>query len=103
MFFVFLMVQAKPSKKGVHSVAAFEALYKKKVAPFNKISDTTFQRLKTGIFFDENGTFRGFEYIGGLRKELTYEEYLIFNGLILGYKQEYNENDKEQYDKRRNR
>ncbi len=68
---MFTVVIAKSSKKGVHSVSEFEQLYKNKIEPFNKISDTTFQRLKSGIAFDENKTFRGFDFIGGLRKELT--------------------------------
>lgn len=101
MLLVGVVVFAKPSKKGVHSIAAFEQLYKYKVPPFNKISDTTFQRLKSGIAFDDEGNFRGFMFIGGVRKELTFEEYQQFNELVIGQKIPYTEEDKIEYDKRR--
>lgn len=103
--FVFstMMAIAEPPVKGVHSVADFEKLYKDKVFPFDKISDTTFQRLKSGIAFDDMMRFRGFLFIGGLRKELTFDEYQRFNELIIGEKTEYTEEDRLEYEIRRNR
>lgn len=89
--------------KMVHSIADFEKLYNDKAYPFNKLSDTTFQRLKTTIQFDEIGNFRGFSYVSGLWKELTYEEYLVFNQLIIGVKETATPEAKAQYDARRNR
>lgn len=96
-----ILFATKP-KTGVHSVSEFEKLYQSKEFPFNKISDTTFQRLKSGIAFDDKGQFRGFLFIGGLRKELTYEEYIKFNELISGFQQDTSEEDKKEYERRRN-
>lgn len=101
MLIVGIVLYSKPSKKGVHSIAAFEQLYKNRVPPFNKISDTTFLRLKSGIAFDAEGNFRGFMFIGGVRKELTFEEYQQLKELIIGQKSPYTEQDKIEYDKRR--
>ena len=101
MLIVGIVLYSKPSKKCVHSIAAFEQLYKNKVAPFNKISDTAFLRLKSRISFDDDDNFRGFMFIGGVRKELTFEEYQLFNELIIGQKSPYTEQDKIEYDKRR--
>lgn len=101
ILFVGFSAFSKP--KMVHSVADFEKLYNDKAYPFNKLSDTTFQRLKTTIVFDEIGNFRGFNYVSGLWKELTYEEYLVFNQLILGSKEVATPEDKADYEKRRNR
>ena len=101
VFSVFLF--ATEPLGGVHSVADFEKLYTEKIYPFDKISDTTFQRLKSGISFDDEKRFRGFIFIGGLRKELTFEEYQKFNELISGEKMIYSEDDKVQYEIRRNR
>lgn len=92
----------EPKKNGVHSVAEFEKLYQSKEFPCNKISDTTFLRLKNGIAFDNEGRFRGFSFIGGLRKELTFEEYNTFFELISGSKMEYEEGAKEEYERRKN-
>lgn len=86
----------------IHSVEDFNTLYQQKVFPFNKLSDTTFQRLKTTMVFDEEKNFRGFNYVSGLWKELTYEEYLEFDKWF-GITEEPNENAKADYEKRKNR
>lgn len=109
LFFFFLATSlsitlfATEPLTGVHSVADFEKLYKDKIFPFDKISDTTFQRLKSGISFDDEKRFRGFLFLGSLRKELTFEEYQKFNELISGEKMDYSEDDKVEYEIRRNR
>lgn len=99
--FIGLVAFSKP--KMVHSVSDFEKLYNDKAYPFNKLSDTTFQRLKTTIQFDQIGNFRGFNYVSGLWKELTYEEYLVFNQLIVGIKEKPTPEAKADYEARRNR
>jgi hypothetical protein len=86
----------------IKSAEDFEKKYSDKVFPFNKLSDTTFQRLKTTIVFNEENRFRGFNYVSGLRKNLTYEEYIEFNSHF-GVKQVYDEEDKTDYNERRNR
>ncbi|MFN8282978.1 MAG: hypothetical protein U0U67_07165 [Chitinophagales bacterium] len=103
VLFLFIGLAAFSKPKMVHSVADFEKLYNDKTYPFNKLSDTTFQRLKSTIQFDEIGNFRGFSYVSGLWKELTYEEYLVFNYLILGIKDGIRQEDKTDYETRRNR
>ena len=97
--FLFLLALAPlflSAHNGIHSVADFEQLYKSKVPPFDKISDTTFTRLKNGIFINEKGDFRGFLFIGGLRNELTYKEYLKFEELVAGIKAKYNKSEEEE-------
>lgn len=101
--FMSIALFSKPPVKGVHSIADFEKLYTDKVFPFNKISDTTFQRLKSGIAFDDKKNLRGFLFVGGLRKELSYEEYQKFNELITGEKVIFTDEDKAEYERRRNR
>ena len=76
--------QGQNNPSPVHSVNDFEQLYFSKVFPFNKISDTTFQRLKSTIVFDELNQFRGFNYVGGLKKELSKKEYEKFYTLMVG-------------------
>lgn len=97
----FTVNYAETPKDGIHSVAEFEKTYKAKVYPFDKISDTTFLRLKNGISFDNEGRFRGFLFIGGLRKELTFEEYIKFKEIISGTTEAYTEEDKLEYEGRR--
>ena len=100
---LFIGFSAFSKPKMVHSVADFEKLYNDKMYTFNKLSDSTFQRLKSTIQFDEVGNFRGFNYVSGLWKELTYEEYLVCNQLIVGIKEEPTTEAKADYEARRNR
>ena len=100
MFVIYCQYAEEP-KEGIRSVAEFEKAYKAKVYPFDKISDTTFLRLKNGISFDNEGRFRGFLFIGGLRKELTFEEYIKFKEIISGTTEVYTEEDKLEYERRR--
>lgn len=101
VFFVAL-VFAGDDHSIIKSAEDFEKKYTNKVFPFNKLSDSTFQSLKTNIVFDDEKRFRGFNYMSGLRKELTYEEYLEFNKHF-GIQQKYDEEDKADYNERRNR
>jgi len=100
--FAILSGAEKNKIKEIHSVKDFEKLYKKKVYPFNKLSDTTFYSLKSNMVFDEQDRFRGFNYISGLWKELTYEENLEFDRYF-GVPPVYNEEEKARYEILRNR
>lgn len=101
--FAISSLMAKPRLQIIHSVDDFVKLYEMKTFPFNKLSDTTFQRLKTTMVFDEQKNFRGFNYVSGLWAELTYEEYQKFNKYFTGAKITYNKEEKAAYEKRRNR